>query len=348
VTEQEQRGGDESTNLQAGRDITLHRGPSRDEVRDIALEVFRSNFIELGQTAADLARGRAERLLEDFLAEAERRLPEGLRAASDPDMQRTLFNAQTEYACSGEEDLQAALVDLLVDRAGESDRTTRTVALNEAVTAAPKLTRAQRRAIGLRFILVYATWTGGAGADPFYGDYFRDAVLPLIGDLPTHVSDYQHIEYVGAGAVALGEKGLGAALLDHSPATFTRGFTKEEAGQLSDQIEDARLFIPALRDNTRYQVRATTVTQVKELAESANLAGRATELEALFNRGRMSEIEVTDELESRIPEASALVSSWRDTSLKNLTLTSVGLAIGHGYWRRATGAHAPLSIWLPS
>jgi hypothetical protein len=49
-----------------------------------------------------------------------------------------------------------------------------------------------------------------------------------------------------------------------------------------------------------------------------------------------------------MPEAVDLVALWSDTLLNRMQLTSVGMAIGHGYWRRETGADAPLSIWIPA
>jgi len=50
---------------------------------------------------------------------------------------------------------------------------------------------------------------------------------------------------------------------------------------------------------------------------------------------------------NRVPEAAELFDVWENSWLKNLTLTSVGLALGHGCWRRLTGTAAPLRIWIP-
>jgi hypothetical protein len=215
MAEQRQEAGDESTKVQVAGDVVYH-GPSIDEVREIALDVFRNNFVELGRTAADIARGRAERLTDEFLVELARRVPAGFQAASDPDMQRALFNAQSEYACCGESDLQNALVDLLVDRAAETGRGTRTVVLNEAITSAPKLTTAQRRAIAVCFMTKYTGWRGPLNLDHFYALDVCQNILRLADELPRHQSAYQHIEYVGAGSVGIGQTSLGQALLAHT------------------------------------------------------------------------------------------------------------------------------------
>jgi hypothetical protein len=60
----------------------------------------------------------------------------------------------------------------------------------------------------------------------------------------------------------------------------------------------------------------------------------------------MTHDEIREELLRHVPESAGLIDLWDNTALKQLHLTSVGLAIGHGYWRRATEIDAPLGIWL--
>ena len=120
-------------------------GPSLEEVRTVALDVFRANFLELQGIAADVARARAEAITEAFISHLQDRSPQALQAAANPDMQRALFAAQREYACSGDADLEQALVDLLVERAERADRSIEAIVLNEAINSVPKLTPAQRR-----------------------------------------------------------------------------------------------------------------------------------------------------------------------------------------------------------
>ena len=82
-------------------------------LRSVALDVFRANFLELQGVAADVASERAVAITESFLAQLQARAPEYVQSAADPDMQRAIFSAQREFACSGEQDLEEALVDLL-------------------------------------------------------------------------------------------------------------------------------------------------------------------------------------------------------------------------------------------
>ena len=96
---QDLSGGPESTNLQAGRDITY--GVTATEARQIALDVYNANYLKLAGVAEDTARDRAERITRDFIETLQARNPAGLKGMGDPDMLRTLYAAQEGFACSG-------------------------------------------------------------------------------------------------------------------------------------------------------------------------------------------------------------------------------------------------------
>jgi hypothetical protein len=49
----------------------------------------------------------------------------------------------------------------------------------------------------------------------------------------------------------------------------------------------------------------------------------------LHNTGLLSENEVVSEIIESLPSASSLFQLWNNSALKNLVLTSVGIAIGH-------------------
>jgi hypothetical protein len=70
------------------------------DVREIAMDVFRQNFLTLAGDAVDLARTRAESITNRYLDGLQNRYPEGLASASDPGLQRILYQVQTEFAVS--------------------------------------------------------------------------------------------------------------------------------------------------------------------------------------------------------------------------------------------------------
>lgn len=346
--DQVQEGGDNSTNYQAGKDIHVH-GLTIDEARTVALDVFRSNAIELAGVAQTLAVARAEQLTDAFLTKLETEMPDRVDKLADPDVQSVVFQAQKEFARSGEDDLRTALVDLLAARVGEDGRNLRTLALNEAIVSAPKLTEKQRRAIAWVFYLRYARQIGVGTPDAYYLILERE-IAALGVDVPTGQADYQHIEYVGAGSLSIGRKSFGACIMAGVEGLFTKGFTEADIDStLLGELRSSSFVIPAVRDPSRLQLQLLADEDLEKRVTGVGLASRISDLKNVIALGRLSESEVSDEVVARVPGAAPLRDAWDDdqTGLKAMTLTSVGLALGHAYWTRLTNASASLEIWLP-
>lgn len=343
-----QDAGDNSSNYQAGGDIHVN-GINAVEARRVALDVFRSNAVELAGVAQAVAVARAEELTNEFLTRLEANAPQNVSSLANPDVQSSLFEAQKAFARSGEEDLRVALVDLLAARGAEQARNLRTLALNEAIVSAPKLTEDQRRAIGWVFYIRYCRDTGSGDPDSYYQRLSQ--VVDALGDqVPTGHADYQHIEYVGAGSVSMGSISLGDGLLSGDEGLFTRGFERTAIeDDLFRRLSAAGLIIPAVRDVTHLQIDLLADEELSARLEAAGLERDADLVRPLLSLGRMSAEDVASEAAARIPALAHLRRVWDDdqSSIRRLTLTSVGLAIGHAYWSRLTGREAPLAIWLP-
>lgn len=342
---QEQTGGEGGKNYQAGGDIVIHA--DLEEMRAVALSVYKENALELRGIAEDIAYARADRLTTEFLGKLNENNPQSVGSLADPDMQSVLFDAQTQYARSGEEDLGQVLVDLLADRASQETRTLRTLALNEAIHSAPKLTEQQRRAIGLVFILRYAKFNAAGNAQMLYEGYLKPSVLALTGDLPEKDIDYQHIEYVGAGTVSLSSVTFGEVFRSSYGGLFTKGF--DDSAIPADWARDRLLdygIRPALRDAQKFQVNAPGKEEIAKFAEDLGKPELVEDLKRLNDVGLMTAEEVVQDLASLEPTVVEVARRWDESAAKSLTLTSVGIAIGHAYWRRVTGQDAPLSIWL--
>jgi hypothetical protein len=343
---QDQTGGEGSTNLQAGRDI-VYNGVTAAEARQIALDVYNANFLKLAGIAEDVARGRAERITRDYLEKLQAENPDGLNSVQDPDMLQALYAAQKAYACSGEEDLEKTLVDLLVDRSGQQDRELKTLVLNDAIAALPKLSIGQRKSIAVCFFIRYTRYTGPLNPAIYYGTLAQG--LASFADMVSgRRADYQHIQSTGAGYISAFSLELGAAFAEIARGFFTTGFTADKVpDDLRPYLADPEIFVPCLRDPQKLQVNAPTRQGVIDLAAAKGID--SDKLERLSNEGVMGPPGIQSELVSVLPFMRTIFERWdnNDSSLKNLELTSVGIAIGHAYWRQATGStDVPLDIWL--
>ena len=344
---QAQAGGEGSTNLQAGRDVHLH-GLTLAEAKEVAIDVFKANALELRGIAQAVALFRAEEITNEFLNKVSTENPTSAGSLADPDMQYILFEAQKEYARSGEEDLKEALIDLLAKRAVQTERDLRTLALNEAIVSAPKLTERHRRAVAWVFYLVYTRDTGSGNPDAFYAAL--DEVTEALGsNVPERRAEYQHLEYVGVGAVSINEASFGAVVYSGSEGLFTKGFSEESVdGDLLTRLRGANLLLRCLRNPENLQLNHLAAEDLPNRVKEAGLEGDLEMIRPLMSSGRMSEDEIAAEAVARIPKLAPLKEVWDSSTggLRNLTLTSVGLALGHTYWSRLTGRKAPLSVWL--
>ena len=347
ISRQQQTGGEGATLAQAGNDIVIHQGPNIDQIREVALDVFRANFLELRGVAEEVALGRAEKVTREYLEALQNRSPDALNSTGDPDVVRSIVNVQTEFACSGEEDLGQILVDLLVERSVQETRGIEAVVLNEAIKAAPKLTVDQRRAVAACFLTRYTRYTGPKDLDAYYEMNVQRSLVPFSRELPKRASAYQHIDYVGAGSVGIGEASFLDAILSGAAGYFTRGFLPADVPEaLTALLGDPGIFQGSLRGEGKIQLAAMCNDDVVDVVKAIGREDLKAPMSNLLGIGRMTPEEILDEMEARAPGMREMADAWDGSSLKNLTLTTVGIAIGHGYWRRTVGEVAPLSIWL--
>jgi hypothetical protein len=345
VRSQEQSGGPDSNNFQAGRDI-VHHGVTATEARTIALDVFEANFLRLVGVAQDVARDRAERITRDYLSKLQAGNPGALNSVQDPDMLYTIYTAQKAYARSGDEELERALVDLLVERSGQQDRELKTLVLNEAVAALPKLTTSQRKSIAVCFVLRHTLYNGPLDFVPFYA-YLSQNLAPFADALSAKRADYQHIQSAGAGWISAFSLLLRSAFREAARGFFTTGFTGDEVPEeLRQYLGDSDIFVPCLRDKDKLQVNSPSVDGVRQLAIAKGIEQR--DLENLSAAGVMTAPDVQSELISNVPCMKVIFDRWdeQDSPVQHLELTSAGIAIGHAYLRQVSDNTPPLDTWL--
>jgi hypothetical protein len=343
---QQQSGGTGSTNYQVGGNV-VQVGVSAAEVRQIALDVYNSNYLNLSGIPEQVARARAESLTREFVDRVQSENPQHLSSMHDPDMLSVVFAAQAGFARSGEADLEAALVDLLVERAGQQERDLKTLVLNEAIEMLPKLTSVQRKTLAVFFVF---RDTAVGELDTIGAHYRRIAQWTPIFEIESlRRADLQYLHAAGAGSViSLSSVPLGTALGNNYRGFYTKGFTIDESfpDMLRLFANDREVFIPCLRDSGKLQINAVSSREVAELAARKSIEPDL--LESFANVGVMRTPEIEAELIERIPEAAVVVERWQKCGLAAFESTTAGVAIGHAYWTQVVpaDASAPLDVWL--
>ena len=340
-----QRGGDDSTNIQAD---AIHFGISYSDAREIALDVFRANFAEMSQQAMSEASRRAEILTEHYLRrvlESQKPIPEVL---TNQDRQHELLLAQQDFAsASGTEDMAALLSGMLVRKSQmvDGDSTSVNLLLNQALRTVPQLNVAELEALGVLFYI--HRWPHVHG--PFDGR--QPTVEQLRASLHLGLSAFSnlnesagtlHLELLGCIFPVGSLQHIGFVLQSRYPYLFTtgispRGFVGRYRRAYVLRESDARLVIPvALSDFEGYLESHGQAFLGAKQARQRNLRTRD-----LFN----ARLDIEEYVLGGSSHIAHVFGAW-NSRIGRLRPTSLGTAIGHAYWQHLSGQSMPLGQFV--
>lgn len=342
-----QEGGEQSTNFQ-GQIINVHNGITYSDAKEIALDVFNSNFIRLKSEAAQIASERAEEITEKIIKQLNEKNPNSLDEFKNPAMQDALFKTQKEYAKSGDEQLGDLLVDILVDRANTPIRNMLQLVLDESLTIAPKLTIDQFDILTLNFLLAQTVNRNIVNLDTFK-DYIDNNIIPFTENLTLERTSFNYIEYLGCGHIRVGDYGkLEENFKRKYKAVFAKGFTKEEfENEVGNFEEFGKFTMPCLHENEKLQINMIDEKILVEEMNKDNVIQEVqNKLKTFFTKTTLDNTEIKDYLISINPKMEDVFDIWDNSLMKKLELSSVGVSIAHANYRRKTGITLDLSIWI--
>lgn len=345
---QKQEAGDGSTNLQ-GQSIVIHQGISYADAREIALDVYKANFIQLSQEAADLARQRATELTDDFLQKLKADNESAVASMSTPGMQAAIYEAQKQYAKTGDKNLEGLLVDILVERAATSERNIKQIVLDESLSVASKLTIEQMDALSINFLIVKTINTNLINLE-ILRTHIETEITPFLGGLTEKLSCYEHLEYVGCGSIIH----VGSLLsierffLNSYSGLFSKGFSEERFKNETGLTEEFRkLTTRCLHNSESYQFNGVYTSTIEDMCKTHEISEEAkSKIIALHNATTMSEPEAKEYLLGVCPQLNRLFSLWSNSSISKFSLTTVGVAIAQANFRRRTGIKLNLETWV--
>lgn len=339
-----QEGGDNSQNVQADT-VIYQSGISAAEARELALDVYRANALELRGVAARIAQERVETFIDDFLERLSARGTNTLSALQDPDVQHDIYTAQRDYARSGDESLGQTLIDLLIDRCETPGRELRGIVLNEALSAVAKITEKEIAALTVRWLITSVLQEGLTSPGDLVS-WLMANVQPFVTSIPTARVNYEHIEYVGCGTIQIGSSAFGRVMSGKHPGLFAKGVKASDISEtLTGHWDNPDIFRPCFHDGSLKQVNAARVEEAAAKEEKHGIPNE--ELSSLLTRNVMDESRITEWFSEQHEQLALLVSRWQEATIHSLQLTTVGVAIAHANWRRVTGQDAPLSVWIP-
>ncbi|MBF0270723.1 MAG: hypothetical protein HQL98_01430 [Magnetococcales bacterium] len=346
ISNRSQQGGDNSLNIQAEQ-VTVNTGLTISHVREIANEVFESNFAKLAGLAKETADKRAREITDQFIQELEAKNPAGMQAAEDPDFQYSLFTVQKEFARCGDKELGDLLVGLLVDRTKQEERSLLQIVLNESLSVAPKLNSEQLDILACCFN-VANVFRGNMNSIEMLADYLENEILVFADPISLKLSNYKHIEFVGCASVRAGSRDIVKSLTDAYKGFFSKGYQRDAIRAIEErEPKIIDVHISCLHDSALLQPKGLNDDITKTLCSDRGISEElANQLIQLNTQYVMNEQEARKFLEKICPRFPKFLDDAASTQFNSMELTSVGIAIAHAHSRKKIGFDADLSIWI--
>lgn len=343
--------GDGSMAVQTTGDVTINHGVSPEQMLEIFSAV--SKQIETFTSASKtLIESRLGEFKESILEKFEKDPKANPEAFADPDFQHTLFAAQKAYARSGDKELHDTLLGLVVERSKQGTRTRLSLSLNDAIEKAGLLTSEEFSALSFAFYFKNIQQTDIQNPKQL-SDIIVQTLLAVSKNVPTEPMAYSYLESIGCAKTGVGGFRLNPAfeiLKDRYPYTLTLGGTREELEALfPDPIipRSINLIGQAPLDNSRFQFKVSNTAMLKTLLASFGIpVDIAQKHEDICRANPASAESFLSNIPARRKDVEFIFDRYDNSQVREITLTSAGVALGHTNLTALGLINADLSIWI--
>lgn len=351
MSRQDQQVAEGALAVQAAGAVNISVGMTAEQMTEIMVGLAKQ--LAIYQAGAErLAEARLSEFRREILEEFQKPGRANAEAFKDPDFQYLLNRAQHAYARSGDRDIGQALVQMIAERSRCDQRTRMSLALNQAIDTAAVLTANEFAELSLYFVVVRTRNHSVVNMETFK-KYFYQHITPLLDAISLEESSYSYLVAQQCAVInPILDFGLEGAFLEKYGGIFCDGFTIDELKlQLNDDAMLAlakECTIPCLNDQAKIQLNAINATDAKDLLIKKGLSAEASEKVCNLYRSKMWPADaLVKKLEPILPEFGKLAKLWRETPLHQMTLTALGIAIGHANINRIVPDFGgKLSIWI--
>lgn len=332
-------------NVTVTQENNYNYGLTVDEVRAVAKDAYRSDFYQLLGQAGDIAEARANRVIERYLDRLQSEYPAGLNQANTPDFRYALLTAQKAQARSGDENLEELLVELLIERSREGQRSLLQIVLNEALETVSRITEEQVAALTVSFA-VRRVVRSLVDFEEFLAT-MDEHVAPYVSRAKLSNASFSHLVYTGCGVLEPVGTALSECFRQFYPGIWQTGFHEHDIifQQLGPQAR--RLVRPNLSTPGFYEVIAGSKGMLERLQEATipDFTQRAL-LSELMTRSHLSPEQIKGRCIAARAYMGEMFDLWDNTEMKNFNLSSIGVAIAHANLTRSSPNLPPISVWI--
>ncbi len=324
------------------------------EVKEIALDVFKSNFLKLSDEASKIAIERAEEVTNDFLEKNKDKLVD--EVIKNPNFQLNLYEVQKNHAKTGDENIKEVSIDILGDVVDEmiknKRRNLKQIVLEESLNVIPKLTVGQLDTLTIVFLLQHL-FNNNITNPSVLKKYLNDEIKPFCTNLSKENSVYQHLEYTGCASVSIGSSSIEDIFKENYRGLFFKGFDGRVVDRLQIMGMSGKAFadlvtMQCINDNEKAQLSPININALEKKIIELEISDEISEeLKKIFDQYILPNNKIKDKLiELGDDFMKDLFDIWDNSSIKNTTLTSVGIAIAQANYIRKTGESLDLGLWI--
>lgn len=203
ISNQNQKSGDTSTNLQAGRDITVNSSViALYSIEEVSKQLLNSVFGELSEeTKMQISQNQKSyfQALSESLQKIDKDNFEVKKIIDSPDFQYISKKASISASRSSSVNLHKNLSSLIVQRMNSDNEDLKRIVYNEAINAIEKLTIDQLKILTLCFLLK-RTKSGELTNLEQFKQYLEQRIKPFI-DFKQTRAEFEHLVYTGCASI---------------------------------------------------------------------------------------------------------------------------------------------------
>lgn len=328
--------------------VNIQHGLSYTEAKDLIESVVDQKLIAFKDEAKTLYRERVDEFTKVLITRIKE-LPETeMLKLKEPDTQVALIEAAKIAGRKQNTELRDLLANLVINRI-KNDKTgkeeLKNIVYNEAITTVNKLTIDQLKIITLCYLLRYTSYSGVTSWETF-NDYLNKLIKPFLEFKNTN-AEFQHIEYAGCGSIGIGTWDLVNIYRLQYSLLFLKLIPKEDIDNLNipENIKNEILSLD-LKEN-KYFIRVGNKTDLeKYLTEKSTDIELNKKLVSLYESNIKNNNEIKEKILNETDVGKEVLNLWDNTFLKNLSLTTVGIAIAITYFEQTVGKKVDINIWI--
>jgi len=218
-----QKSGDDSTNLQAGRDIvvTNQNSVALYSIEEVAKQLLGSVFGELpDDTKKQIENNQKSyfQALSENLGKIIKQNEELKEVVSSPDFQYISKTAAISASRSSSTELHKNLSSLIIQRINNDKEDLKRIVYDEAISTINKLTNDQLKILTLCFLMKRTKMDGLTNVIQF-NQYLEQRIKPFI-DFKKTTAEFEHLVYTGCASISIASHDIVGLLKGNYPDIF--------------------------------------------------------------------------------------------------------------------------------